>query len=148
MGRLCVLKFSLAELKVFKTGNLTSRRGCDPPFAIVDYYGFEKQLVFPCNTHLDNTELIKVELQTGLFGFKVVKSSKLVNSRQIESNSIKESEPEKQYVKILIRAEEYYSDGNIEKSIELYERAVQLKPSDKLAKIRFNEIKKNTSNSK
>jgi len=135
-----VNKTELVELKVLKTGNLTSRRGCDPPFAIVDYYGFEKQLLFPCNTQFGNTERIQVKLQTGLFGFKVVKDSKLLNSRQTEL------ELEKEYVKILIRAEEYYSDGNIEKSIELYERAVQLKPSDKLAKIRLKEIK-NTSNS-
>ncbi len=135
------------DMKVIKTGNLASRRGCGNPFATVDYHGFEKQLVFPCNTKLENAERIKVKLQEGLFGFKIVKDVKLINNKQVEDISNVESEIEKQYLKILIRAEEYYDDGNIEKSIELYERAVQIKPSDKLAKIRLKEIK-NTSNSK
>lgn len=141
-----VNKTELIQLKVIETGNLSSRRGCDAPFAKVDYYGFEKQLIFPCNTNLSGANFIKVKLQKGLFGFMVVKDSKLEKSRQSEPYSIIDTDFEKQYVKILVRAEEYYNEGNIEKSIELYERAVRLKPTDKLAKIRLKEIK-NTSNS-
>ncbi|MFN5416854.1 MAG: hypothetical protein ACK5B9_07340 [Flavobacteriia bacterium] len=129
------------DLRVIKTGNLASRRGCDNPFTVVDYQGFEKQLVFPCNTDLHNAQRIKVKLQAGLFGFKIVNDAKLVNYKKVEDINSMESELEKQYLKILIRAEEYYDDGNIEKTIELYERAVQIKPSDKLAKIRLKEIK-------
>jgi hypothetical protein len=138
-----VNKIELIELKVIETGNLTNRRGCDAPFAKVDYYGFEKQLVFPCNTNLNSANYIKVKLQKGLFGFMVVKDLKLENSRHSDSSI--DTDLEKQYIKILVRAEEYYSDGNIEKSIELYERAIRLKPTDKLAKIRLKEIK-NSSN--
>lgn len=83
------------DLKVIETGNLTRKRGCDPPFAIVDYYGFEKKLVFPCNVELGNTKRINVKLQKGLFGFMVVNDSKFVNSKLSKSYSNKDSELEK-----------------------------------------------------
>lgn len=68
------------ELKVINSGELNSRRSdCDPQTATVEYYGFEKQLVFGCHTDLSNTKSIKVKMQKGLFGFFVVKDVKLVN---------------------------------------------------------------------
>jgi hypothetical protein len=52
------------------------------------------------------------------------------------------SENKANYNKIITKAEEYYSNGNIEKSIELYERAIRLKPSDDNAKKRLKELNK------
>ncbi|WP_430405737.1 hypothetical protein [Fluviicola sp.] len=127
-------KIELVDLKVIKTGTLAKgRHGCGNPYAVVDYHGFEKQLIFPCSANLDHAERIKVHLQKGLLGFLVVKDTKLLNSA--------DSEEAKQYLNILIHAEKYYSEGNSQKAIELYERAVRLKPSDQLAKIRLKELK-------
>ncbi|WP_341899932.1 tetratricopeptide repeat protein [Fluviicola taffensis] len=127
-------KIELVDLKVIKTGKLSKgRHGCGDPYAIVEYHGFEKQLIFPCSTNLDHAERIKVHLQKGLLGFLVVKDTKLVNSADPEEAEM--------YMKILVRAEAYYSEGNSQKAIELYERAVRLKPSDQLAKIRLKKLK-------
>ena len=124
------------NLKVVEIGSLTNRRGCDPPYATVDYYGFQKQLIFPCNTNLSHTSRIEVKLQKGLLGFMILKDWKLINSGQSESMV------EDPYLKLLEKAEEYYAAGNIQKTIELYERAIRFKPSDKSVKVRLEEIKK------
>lgn len=47
----------------------------------------------------------------------------------------------KEYNKIITKAEEYYTNGNLDKAIELYERAVVFKPSDEKAKARLEELK-------
>lgn len=133
-------KIELVDLKIIKTGTLSKgRHGGGNPYAVVDYHGFEKQLIFSSSSNLDNAERIKVHLQKGVLGFLIVKDKKLVNSVQSVSDS--DSELAEQYMKILVRAEEYYSEGNIPKAIELYERAIRLKPSDKFAKIRLKELK-------
>lgn len=80
-----VNKTELYDLRVVETGYLSNRRSCDPPFALVDYYGFKKQLVFPCKTKIGNTKSIKVKLQKGLFGFLIVKNLRLDNSAQTKS---------------------------------------------------------------
>lgn len=127
-------KIELVDFKVIKTGTLSKgRHGGGNPYAVVDYHGFEKQLIFSSSSNLDNAERIKVHLQKGLFGFLIVKDKKLVNPVNPEET--------KQYMNILVRADEYYSDGNSQKAIELYERAIRLNPSDKLAKIRLKEMK-------
>ena len=82
-------KTETVELRVVEIGNLTSKRGCDAPYAIVDYYGFEKQLIFPCKTNLSRANYIKVELKKGLFGFMIVKDAKLeFSSDQPKLNNI------------------------------------------------------------
>lgn len=65
-------------LKVIKTGLLSSRRGSGSPYVIVDYNGFEKQLVFDYSTDVINSKLVKVSLRKGIFGFRTVKSANLV----------------------------------------------------------------------
>ena len=132
------------DLKVIKTGTMSSRRGCGSPYAIVDYHGFHKQLVFPCNTYLEGTNTIRVELQKGLFGFLIVKDSKLIRSGNSKSDFNTKVEVDKLYNKILVKAEAYSSKGDIQKSIELYERATRINPSDTFVKIRLKELKSNT----
>lgn len=132
----------ILNLNVIETGELAKgRHGCGQPYAIVSNNNIQKQLVFPCGTHLNNVKTIKVALKKGLFGFVVVqKMNPLVvtNNEDILKN---------EYLKILSKAEEYYSEGNIQKSIELYQRASTLNPADKLPKMRLDEIRKqNTTN--
>src|SRR5690606_10554038 len=133
------------RLEVIKVGNLArggSKYGssCAEPYAVVEYNNSQKQLVFPCNTDLSNSKYINVVLHEGLFGFIVVKKMHPVlikedNTVEIENNLLKE------YLKILSAAEEFYSLGNLPKSIELYERAIKLNPDDNLPRLRLKEIK-------
>jgi tetratricopeptide (TPR) repeat protein len=136
------------NLKVEETGRLArGRRGCGNPYAMVNYNNTQKQLIFPCNVKLENCSSVKVALKEGLFGFVVIKNMIPLNC---VTNGEKEDEIvnfHKEYMKILSKAEEHYQNGNIEKSIELYERAASLNPDDKLPKLRLEEIRnKNTTN--
>lgn len=79
-------KTETLELRVVEIGKLTRKRGCDAPFATVDYLGFEKQLIFPCKTNLSSANYIKVELEKGLFGFMIVKDAKLEYSSIYQKN--------------------------------------------------------------
>ena len=47
---------------------------------------------------------------------------------------------QQQYQLIKIKAEESYSNGNLDRAIELYKRAINLKPSDEQAKKRLTEL--------
>ncbi|WP_300666435.1 tetratricopeptide repeat protein, partial [Fluviicola sp.] len=127
------------HLKVIKTARFGSRRGVGDPYAIVDYHGLKKQLVFPANTTIANNDYLEISLTKGLFGFPVVGEMQVINQR--------EAEEERAYQKMLDRAEAYYSKGNPTKAIELYERASGLRPSDTLPKMRLKEIKKSLQQS-
>jgi len=136
------------RLEVIKVGDLAkggSKYGssCAEPYAIVEYNNTQKQLVFPCNTDLKNTKYINVALHEGLFGFIVVKK---MHPLIIEENNAVEAENNllKEYLQLLSAAEESYSVGNLPKSIELYERAIELNPDDNLSRLRLNEIKGET----
>ena len=59
-------------LRIIRTGELTNNRGCDPTYAVVDYFGFEKELVFPCNTDFKGKKSVLVNIKIGLFGFPIV----------------------------------------------------------------------------
>lgn len=134
------------DLKVVETGHLVKgRRGCGNPYAIVNYNNTQKQLIFPCDTEIANSTRVKVALNEGLFGFVIIKNMKpLVSSNDKEKDEYP-VDIHKEYLKILSKAEENYNNGNIERSIELFERAAKLNPNDKLPKLRLEEIK-NTTN--
>ncbi len=138
----------ILNLDIVETGQLArGRGGCGNPYAIVTYNNTQKQLVFPCNAHLENLDKIKVVLKEGLFGYVVVKEmTPFISNMNSETNN-NEAEILSEYLKLISKAEEYYSEGNFDKSIELYERAVQLNPNEKLPKLRLQEIRKrNTAN--
>ena len=143
-------KEEIFDLKVVETGHLArGRRSCGNPYAIVNYNNTKKQLIFPCNTDLENCTNVKVGLNQGLFGFVVIKEMKPLISKTSNQNQDYKVDELKAYLKILSKAEEYYKNGNIERSIELYERASTLNPDDKLPKLRLEVIRnKNTTNSK
>ena len=52
----------------------------------------------------------------------------------------------KQYQRIKVKAEESYLNGNLDRAIELYERALKLKPSDVQAENRLTELKNEHNN--
>ncbi|MNU77865.1 hypothetical protein D3C71_674480 [compost metagenome] len=136
-------KTETLNLKVIRSGEFGGRNSCRKPYLIVDYHGFEKQLIFPCHTNVENNGFLKVSLNKGIFGFFVVREMNVIPPTQYQI----ESDNESTYQKILNRAEEYYVEGNLNKSIELYERAVRLMPSDTFPKVRLKEIKKSLKES-
>lgn len=143
-----IQKEKVFDLKVEKTGHLArGRRGCGNPYVIVNYNNTRKQLVFPCNTKIENCTNVKVALNEGLFGYVVIKKMKPLISSTFNKNQDYKVDELNEYLKILSKAEEHYKNGNIRRSIELYERAATLNPSDNLPKLRLEEIRnENTTN--
>lgn len=73
-------KDQILNLKVIEIGKLsTRRRSCEKPYAIVDYKGFEKQLIFPCYTDLQNSKSIKVSMRKGMLGFLIIDEMELIH---------------------------------------------------------------------
>ncbi|WP_343747601.1 tetratricopeptide repeat protein [Fluviicola sp.] len=112
-------------LKVIKTGRFGGR-GSKDPYVIVDYNGFEKQLVFDYSTDVINSKLVKVSLRKGIFGFRTVRSASLIYSYDADEKRASQQ--------ILNQARKYELQGNIPKAIERYQRAVRFNPSDSLTK--------------
>lgn len=52
-----------------------------------------------------------------------------------------QEEEDRQYQKILKAAETKYAEGNIDKAVELFERAITIKPSDDYPKKRLDQIR-------
>lgn len=61
------------HLKVIKTDRFGGRRRVGAPYAIVEYHGFKKQLVFPHNANMENNGFLQVSLAKGIFGFPTVR---------------------------------------------------------------------------
>lgn len=66
--------------------------------------------------------------------------SMIVQLKARSDRELKDHE-DKRYQDILDKAEEHYANGNKTRAIELYERAVSLRPSDEQAKSRLEELK-------
>lgn len=70
------------DFPIIKTGNLASGRKskCSKPYAIIDFYGTQKLLVFYCEYEKTIKYYTKVTVtySKGLFTFDVIKSLKLV----------------------------------------------------------------------
>ena len=126
------------SLKVLKADHFGDRYGEGDPYVIVRYNGMRKQLVFSHDVNIDDCVSVHLQIRTGLFGFKTIEKMEL---ESLDLDYIRQVEEEKQYTKIKRKAEEYYSKGNTRKAIELYERAVQLKPSDETAAFRLKELR-------
>ena len=69
------------EFQIVETGNLARgrRSTCSQPFAIVDFYGAEKQLVFYCDYEKTIMNFSKALLtyKSGLFGFEIIETKEL-----------------------------------------------------------------------
>lgn len=70
------------DFQIIKTGTLGRSRPtrCFQPYAIIDFHGTEKQLVFYCDFAETMKKSSKVSLtySKGLFGFDIIKSKQLV----------------------------------------------------------------------
>lgn len=69
------------KFKIIKTGNLGRGRksSCFQPYAVIDFYGTQKQLVFYCEYEkiIRNYSKVTVIFSKGLFGFHVIESKQL-----------------------------------------------------------------------
>lgn len=69
------------ELQIVRTGIFGGSRkgGCFQPYAIVDFHGTQKQLVFYCEYEktIKNYSKVTLTYSRGLFGFDVIKSKQL-----------------------------------------------------------------------
>jgi hypothetical protein len=69
------------DFKIVKTGTLGRGRfsSCFQPYAIIDFNGTEKQLVFHCDFEktIKNYSKVSVTYSKGQFGFYVIKSKRL-----------------------------------------------------------------------
>lgn len=126
------------SLKVVKTDHFGSKHGVGDPYVIVRYENMRKQLVFPRDVHVENCVSVRMQINKGLFGFKTIEWMELENFKSDRTSQ----DVRKQYDKIKQKAEEQYSKGDTRKAIKLYERAVQLKPTDKAAVLRLEELKR------
>ena len=69
------------EFKIIETGNLARgrRSNCSQPFAVVDFNGTEKQLVFYCDYEktIKNFSKVLLSYKNGLFGFDIIETKEL-----------------------------------------------------------------------
>lgn len=65
-----------------KTGNLAKggKSVCQSPYAMIDFYGFEKQLIFYCEFEksIHGFTKVKVDYYKGFFGFPIIQNQILV----------------------------------------------------------------------
>ncbi len=73
--------FTSGEFQIIKTGTLGSSRGrCHQPYAIIDFYGKQKEVIFYCEyeSTIENYSRVKLSYSRGLFGFDVINSKELL----------------------------------------------------------------------
>ncbi len=56
------------------------RSGCGNPYCDVVINNIEKEIIFPCGTHLEDYEYIQLTLKKGLWGIEIITDKKLVNN--------------------------------------------------------------------
>lgn len=70
------------DFLIIKKGTLGRSRPtrCFQPYAIIDFHGTEKQLVFYCNfaVPMKNASKVSLTYSKGLFGFDIIKSRQLI----------------------------------------------------------------------
>ena len=71
------------DFQIIKKGTLGASRPtwCFQPYAIIDFHGTEKQLVFFCDfaEEMKNSSRVNLTYSKGLFGFDIIKSKQLVH---------------------------------------------------------------------
>jgi hypothetical protein len=67
--------------RVDNTGHLAKGRyGCGEPYVEINYYGVTKQLVFPCDMPVATYKTVELKTETGLWGYEIIKSKKLLGN--------------------------------------------------------------------
>lgn len=63
------------SLMITDRGTLAKgRSGCGEPYVFVKCDNFDKQIIFPCGTSIDNFNTVDLTLRRGLFGFNIIES--------------------------------------------------------------------------
>lgn len=58
---------------IIKIGHLAKgKKGCNNPYANIEIYNTEKQIVFPCDTPIENYKYVTLTTRKGLFGFYTI----------------------------------------------------------------------------
>ena len=74
----CNKTTSVIHEKIVSTGRLSGRNGsCEQPYVVVIYKGREKQLMFDCDTPVENFNGVDLTISKGLFGFDILVRSTL-----------------------------------------------------------------------
>jgi hypothetical protein len=71
------------DFQIIKTGTLGRSRPtrCFQPYAIIDFHGIEKQIVFYCDfaDTIKNSSKVSLTYSKGLFGFYIIKTKQLIH---------------------------------------------------------------------
>jgi hypothetical protein len=70
------------DFKIVRTGTLAGRlSSCHRPFAVVDFNGIEKELIFNCDDEktINTWSKVRLEYSKGLFAFDIIKIKTLLN---------------------------------------------------------------------
>ena len=67
------------KLQIKEKGHLANRHGCRNNYVYVDIKGIEKQIIFGCETSIDNSKYLNIETEKGLLGFDVITTKTLTN---------------------------------------------------------------------
>jgi hypothetical protein len=138
-----VQRIQLKIQKEDRFGESRRSNSIGDPYAIVNYKGIRKQLVFPKRTVLRKGDYVNLKIKKGLFGFYIVDEMKPA-SIYSDVSMIEEvyDAEEKQKLKIINAAEKCWKKGDIDCAIDYYKRAVNLFPSDEGIQNRLSELKK------
>ena len=61
------------KVKIIKIGYLgKGRYGCGNPYVNVRINGIDKELIFPCDTEIENHNFVSLTIRKGLLGFDVI----------------------------------------------------------------------------
>jgi len=76
-------KLLTEDFLIIKTGTLArgGKGSCSQPFAIIDFYGTAKELIFYCDFSkvIKHSSKVNLTYSKGAFGFNVIKSLQLAN---------------------------------------------------------------------
>lgn len=65
---------------VLSAGNLAKGRyGCGEPYVDINYAGQQKELIFPCGALVTDYKFTNLTLETGFWGYEVIKNQTLTN---------------------------------------------------------------------
>lgn len=71
----------LKTFTVKESGKLAKgKNGCNHPYVRIEYKGATKELVFPCDTIIENKKTVDIVIKKGLFGFEIVSEQTLNSS--------------------------------------------------------------------
>jgi len=72
------------QVAILERGSLgSSDRSCRSPYVMVEIYGKEKQLVFPCSADVESNNFVNLYMARGLFGIPIILQKDLVMTKDL-----------------------------------------------------------------